>query len=253
MAKIMNIVKWLIISVLVLFIAGCGFIYFNPGYDLLFIRSQSMEPSVKMGDLIVTGPQGGPINGDIQPGMIVTYQHGDETITHRVLSVEGETLTMKGDNLEHPDPWPVTLSDVKGIYLFKIPLVGYVVTVTRTKLGWFLTIIIPTTVLVGWLCFDILKEAFRNENGVTTKKERKAPLRAPAYISQKESKVSLRNTVNTRKTEVPLRNTVNSRETNVPLRNTAKRTVNNQPHASGENLRNVLLEALNSSYEASKD
>jgi signal peptidase len=149
-----------VLAVLGLSLAGLAFLYFTPGYDLRLVRSESMRPAVNMGDLIITGPLNGPINGEIESGKIVTYEYKNELVTHRVESIDGETLITKGDAVEDADPWLVTMSDVRGVYLFKIPYVGYVTSFVQTKLGWFLLIIIPGAVLVGWLAKDIVKEAF---------------------------------------------------------------------------------------------
>ena len=130
----MKIISWLFSAVLVIVIAGFAFIYFSPGYDLYLVRSESMRPAINMGDLIITGPLDGPINGEVKPGMIVTYEYSRELITHRVQSIDGETLVTKGDAVEDPDSWPVTLSDVEGIYLFKIPYVGYVAHFVQKKI-----------------------------------------------------------------------------------------------------------------------
>ena len=148
-----------VITVLGLVIAGLTFVYFMDGYNLYLVRSESMRPAINMGDLIINGPLDGPINGEVKPGTIVTYQYQKENITHRVQSIDGKTLVTKGDATEDPDPWSVVMSDVRGIYLFKIPYVGFVTTFVRTKIGWFLTIIIPAALLVGWLAKDIVKEA----------------------------------------------------------------------------------------------
>ena len=142
-----------------LILAGLAFIYFAPGYNLYLVRSESMRPAINMGDLIITSPLNGPINGEVKPGAIVTYQRSKQLITHRVQSIDGNTLVTKGDAVEDPDPWPVTVSDVKGIYLFKIPFVGYLTSFVQTRLGWFLAIIIPAVLLIGWLAKDIVKEA----------------------------------------------------------------------------------------------
>ena len=64
-----------VLVILVLILIGLGLIYFLPDYDLYLVRSESMKPAVNMGDLIITGPVGGPINGEIQPGTIITYNH----------------------------------------------------------------------------------------------------------------------------------------------------------------------------------
>ena len=125
-----------------------------------------MKPAINMGDMIVTGPVNGPLNGEVEAGTIVTYEHGKETVTHRVLSVDGDALVTKGDAAEDPDPWAVTLSDVKGTYLFKIPYVGYLLSFIQSKLGWFLVIILPAALLVALLVKEIVKEALRSDDTV---------------------------------------------------------------------------------------
>jgi len=163
----MKILGWVVTSVFALGIVGMVFIHFNPDYRLSVVRSGSMTPAILTGDIIITGP----VNGVVKPGEVITYQHGKDTITHRVLSVNGETITTKGDALQHPDPWTVTMSDVRGAYIFKIPFIGYALSFIKTKTGWFMTIIIPTVVLIGWLCRDILKEAFSDDSKQANKEE----------------------------------------------------------------------------------
>ncbi|MBA7649904.1 Signal peptidase I W [subsurface metagenome] len=155
----MKVFLWLVSIVLGLVVAGLTFLYFSPGYDLRIVRSESMKPALNMGDLIITGPLNGPINGEIKPGTIVTYEYSKELITHRVQSIDGKTLVTKGDAVEDTDSWSVTLSDVRGVYWFRVPYVGYVTSFVQTKLGWFLAIIIPGALLVGWLAKDIVKAA----------------------------------------------------------------------------------------------
>jgi signal peptidase len=155
----MKIFSWLATSLLGVALVGLAFVYVNPEYHLLLVRSGSMTPAIHTGDLIVNGPVSGPIGGEIEEGTVITYERNKDLITHRVLSVEGTTLTTKGDAVEDPDPWSVSLSSVRSIYLFKIPFVGYLTSFVQTKMGWFMTIIIPSAILVGWLAKDIVKEA----------------------------------------------------------------------------------------------
>ena len=155
-----KILSRFVLTALVLALAGFAFVHFIPGYDLYMDRSESMRPAINIGDLIISGPVGGAINGEIKPGTVVTYEYKNENISHRVLSVDSKALITKGDATEDPDPWPVDRTDVRGIYLFKIPYVGYAVNFIQTKVGWFLTIIIPGALLVLWLVKDIVKEAF---------------------------------------------------------------------------------------------
>jgi len=62
-----------------------------------------MEPAFNVGDVIIAGPLG---SDDIKPGVIVTYAMGKTLITHRVLSVDGNTLITKGDANKPPTLTP---------------------------------------------------------------------------------------------------------------------------------------------------
>ena len=161
-ATMMKMLNWTVMAILLLAVAGLAFIYFAPGYSLYLVRSESMRPAINLGDLIITGPPNELFNGEVGTGTIITYEYQSELVTHRVQSVEGQTLVTKGDAVEDPDPWTVSMSDIRGIYLFKIPYVGYVTSFVQTKLGWFLMIIIPAMCLVLWLIKDILKETLSN-------------------------------------------------------------------------------------------
>ena len=159
----MKIFVWIVSIMLGLIVAVLAFVFFSPDYSLYIVRSGSMEPAINVGDVVIAGPLG---SGGIKPGVIVTYAIGKTLITHRVLSIGGNTLITKGDANENPDPIPVQFSQVKSRYLFRIPYIGYAAGFVRTKLGWLLAIILPSIILVGFIIKDIVKEAFKNENHV---------------------------------------------------------------------------------------
>ena len=148
-----------------LIVAALAFVFFSPDYSLYIVRSGSMEPAFNVGDVVIAGPLG---SGGIKPGVIVTYAIGKNLITHRVLSIDGNTLITKGDANENPDPIPVQFSQVKSLYLFRIPYIGYVAGFVRTRPGWLLTIILPSLILVGFIAKDIVKEALKDEKCVKT-------------------------------------------------------------------------------------
>ena len=192
MAKTKKIITWTITSVLAFILVFLGIIYILPGYDLYMVRSESMVPNIRMGDVIVTGPVGGFINGTLKPGMVVTYQHGQDLITHRVVSITGNAVVMKGDALQHPDPWPVNLRDIKRVFLFDIPFIGFILNFMRTKTGWFLAIIVPSAILIGLLIWEIMKEALKDEKKVSTAEVKLDSRKAQATISKSKSKVKTR-------------------------------------------------------------
>ena len=137
--------------VLITIISGVAFVHFSPDYNMYIVRSGSMEPVINTGDAVVIGPLDGPFGNGLQQGSIVTYRHGMELITHRVLSIEGDTLVTKGDAVEDPDPWPVSRQSVGGIYLFRVPYIGYVSSFIRTPVGRYVAILVPGVILVALL------------------------------------------------------------------------------------------------------
>ena len=154
--------------ILGLLVAALLFVLFSPGYGLYFVRSESMKPAINMGDLVITGPAGA---GGIKPGTVITFESGKNLVTHRVFSIDNNTLITKGDANEDPDTVPVTAADVKGVVLFKIPFIGFLIGFIRTKLGWFSAILIPSALLAGFLIKDILKEAFKDNKQSPDEKE----------------------------------------------------------------------------------
>ena len=137
----MRLVKRLIPAVLALVLGGFVFIHFSPDYDMYVVRSESMKPAINMGDIIISGP----LNREIRPDTIVTFKQNKALVTHRVIAIDSNILTTKGDAMEDTDPHPVTISQVAGIYLFKIPYIGYLSNFMQTRIGWFSVVIIPAT------------------------------------------------------------------------------------------------------------
>ena len=147
-------IAYFVLGMVAAFAAGIAFLAFSPNYDVQVVRSESMKPSLQMGDVVVTG------KGDIKPGRIISYRLNGELITHRVISVEGGNIQTKGDALEDPDPWQVGASDVEGVFLFKIPYLGFLSAFVRTPLGWAVLVIVPAVFLIGFFIRDILRRSY---------------------------------------------------------------------------------------------
>ncbi len=154
----MKIFVWILAAVLGITVVILGLVYFLPGYDLYAVRSDSMKPVFSSGDMVVTAPPGGLIGGEIQAGSIVTYGVGDNKVTHRVFSIDDNYVITKGDANEDPDSKPIQVSEIRGVYIFKVPYIGYLNVFVRTKIGWFVLVILPALLLAGLLIKDIIKE-----------------------------------------------------------------------------------------------
>jgi len=150
--------------ILVLVIAGFTFIYFSPDYNAYMVRSESMTPAINMGDMVITGPPDNPFGKDISPGAVITYNHKGQLVTHRLLEINGDELVTKGDAVEDADPWQVTISDVQGVYLFRLPSLGYMSNFVRTRTGWLVAVLIPSVVAVCFIFREIRKELARRKN-----------------------------------------------------------------------------------------
>lgn len=143
----------LMFFVMILFVC----LRFTPGYNALVVRSGSMVPALGIGDVVINGPPGGFLGGDVKVGTIATFKHGDKLITHRVISINDGQLVTKGDALDNPDAFPVTMDDVVGVELFGVPFVGHVFAKLHTFYGWLLMIVVPSILLLALLFVEILK------------------------------------------------------------------------------------------------
>ena len=99
------------------------------GYGAAMVLSGSMEPTFYTGDLIVVEEAETLAVGDI-----VVYQDGASLVVHRVIALDGETVTTQGDANNIADD-PIPLADVKGRVLFWIPHGGDVVSVIKSPIG----------------------------------------------------------------------------------------------------------------------
>jgi len=104
------------------------------------VKSESMTPALKVGDMVIVGPPNGFLSHEIKPGSIVTYRLEDDLVTHRVQSFDGETLVTKGDAVEEADPQTVPLSQVVGVVFLKLPKLGLLSAFLHTTVAWSLVI-----------------------------------------------------------------------------------------------------------------
>ena len=132
-----------------------AFVTLSPDYEAQVVRSESMEPTLNMGDVVIVGP----VKGQLKPGDIISYERNDELVIHRLIEVDGRYLQTKGDAVEDPDPWQVSLADVHGVYMFKVPYLGFLTSFVRTSVGWGVLVIVPAILLLGYFLRDIFKRS----------------------------------------------------------------------------------------------
>jgi signal peptidase len=125
------------------------------GYTLLSVQTDSMEPVIRPGDLII-----GRLNADgvqeYEVGDIVTFQMlVDRTLiynTHRIIAKEsvGSEIyyTTQGDNTAEADQNSIVSGDIVSAYQnIRIPKLGTVMDYLQTQLGFFLCVLLPMILL----------------------------------------------------------------------------------------------------------
>jgi signal peptidase len=148
-----KVIGFLVIGLILAFAAGAGFLFLSPDYEAQVVRSESMKPSLNMGDVVIVGP----VKGQLKPGDIISYEQKGALIIHRVIEVKDGNIQTKGDANEAADPWLVSISDVKGVFQFKVPYLGFLSSFVRTSVGWGVLVILPAVVLIGYFVRDIFK------------------------------------------------------------------------------------------------
>lgn len=122
-----------------------------PGnYKILVVQSGSMEPTLRVGGLIISKPA-----SNYQVGDMVTFREPNnptDLTTHRIVDEKqegGETIFVsKGDANEKPDSKTISKIDILGKVLFSIPYLGYGVAAVKTPIGFMALIIIPATLII---------------------------------------------------------------------------------------------------------
>lgn len=130
------------------------------------VQTGSMEPAIKVGDLILVKEE-----EEYKQGDVITFRGGtgdsQKTITHRIEKVnEDGTFITKGDANSAADIDLVKEEDIIGRYFFRIPLLGYPINFARTPVG-FLGLIAVPAVIIGY------EEAKKIKDEIKTKKYQK--------------------------------------------------------------------------------
>lgn len=124
MKKIFNIIKNILISLLIvilLFVAAIviysfvqidiqGKEYCNIfGYSIFQIETGSMSPTIEIEDIIIVKLG----NDNLTQEDIVTFKQDGNLVTHRIIKIEDNLITTKGDGNNSEDE-PITKEDVVG-------------------------------------------------------------------------------------------------------------------------------------------
>ncbi len=172
-----------IIGILLLFLLMLASfsVYLFPhfGWRIDFLASGSMEPQLKVGDLIVTRP--------VEPkaivvGDIIAFYPTDlheNLVSHRVIGIEKNpalSFQTKGDANETSDPFIIPARNLVGRVSFHTRYLGYIARFLKTPLGFTCGMVIPALIILGAcvnsLRFELVKKLRENGNRYHTIQKR---------------------------------------------------------------------------------
>lgn len=130
---------------------------------ILTVLSGSMAPGINPGDIVVStriNPQIIHLND------VITFSYADNpknSVTHRVINITTTKTGMfqfqtKGDANKDPDRRWVQQPEVVGKVSTVIPYLGYVSYFAKSKLGFFIIIVIPAVIIILQEVWTIYKE-----------------------------------------------------------------------------------------------
>jgi len=98
------------------------------GYKPYIIQTGSMEPTLKINSLIIV--KKGEFE-KVQDYDIISFklQEFDRNVCHRVISIENEELTTKGDNNNNPDDVKVTKENYVGRVVFSTNITSHIISI----------------------------------------------------------------------------------------------------------------------------
>ena len=154
------------------------------GYVILEVVSGSMEPTIKVGDLIVINTK----DQHYQENDIVTfYDTNGAFVTHRIVSIQDDKMITKGDNNNTSDE-ATPISNIVGKYVFKIGFIGSLITALKNPV-----VSIMIFILGILICYWI---TYNEENEIIKEEDKEAYL---AFLEAKEAEVKKKEKANTQK------------------------------------------------------
>ena len=132
------------------------------GYRAYIITSDSMEPSINNGDVIIIKQYD---ESEIHVSDVITFEQNQEIITHRIQKIEEDQTTKekiyitKGDNNNIEDSENIKYSAIIGKCVLTIPYLGKIILVLENKL---IVLIIILIILI--LCFLKIQKQEKLEN-----------------------------------------------------------------------------------------
>jgi signal peptidase I len=148
--KVFQFLSWILILVLILevFVIFAEKVKVIP-YILFVVESESMEPELEKGDLILVQRK-----NDYHIDDVITFypnSRRDKTYTHRLIRIDNirgkNFFRTKGDNNQVEDPFLLENVDIVGKVVYEMENIGKGILFLRSVPGIILFMIVPCSIL----------------------------------------------------------------------------------------------------------
>ena len=138
------------------------------GYRMYVIVSPSMEPQIKVGDIIISKEYTG---GELAVGDVVTYEgkSGDvagKIITHEIISIDGDHVITKGTANLSADP-VICREDILAVMKYQPAVLSAIYGVLTSTAGFVCLLLLPLAAVIVSeivsLVLEIKKEGGAND------------------------------------------------------------------------------------------
>ena len=102
------------------------------GYGMSVVLSGSMESRLSVDDLVII-----KATDNYKVNNIVLFQDGNSLVIHRIIEIDGDTVTTKGDANNTADE-PINKSQIKGVLVYDIAGLGAVVNILKQPVSVFI-------------------------------------------------------------------------------------------------------------------
>lgn len=144
------------------------------GYKAYIITTNSMEPHIKEGDVIITKNEK---EEDLQVGDIITFEKKGQVITHRITNIEDnegkKSYTTKGDNNTIEDLEKVSYDEIVGKGILTIPKLGKLINLLENQIVFLIIILMILILCFCKIRIEEKKEIRREKKRIEKEKEYK--------------------------------------------------------------------------------
>lgn len=102
------------------------------GYGMSVVLSGSMESRLSVDDLVII-----KATDNYKVNDIVLFQDGNSLVIHRIIEIDGDTVTTKGDANNTADD-PINKSQIKGVLVYDIAGLGAVINILKQPVSVFI-------------------------------------------------------------------------------------------------------------------